>query len=180
MPRKRYPVKRHSVAQPSDTSYRLIPLTQGQNAIVDASDYEWLNQWNWFAWWSPETESFYARRSLRVNGRLTMIHMARELLDCEIGEFPDHISHETLDNRRANIRKGTNSQNMCNRRQRPDNTSGYRGVTFYKDRKQWVSRISVNKRRIHLGYFLTPEDAAHSYDEAAKKYHGEFAVLNFH
>ena len=58
MPKLR--VKRHAVTQPLDQSYRLIPLTQGQNAIVDVEDFEWLDQWNWCAQWTGR--HFYAVR----------------------------------------------------------------------------------------------------------------------
>jgi hypothetical protein len=44
------------------TSYRLIPLTQGQFATVDAADYEWIVQWKWCAHWSKEGKCFYASR----------------------------------------------------------------------------------------------------------------------
>src|ERR1700719_1891410 len=127
MPKQR--VVRHAVTQPSDQSYRLIPLTQGQNAIVDAADYEWLNQWNWFADWSEPTKSFYARRHKKTeDGHYPIVRMSREILKCGPGEEPDHKNHDTLDNRRENLRLSTHSQNCCNKRISPKNTSGFIGV----------------------------------------------------
>ena len=35
--------------------YRLIPLTQGKYALVDAADYDWLSQWRWGANWNGDT-----------------------------------------------------------------------------------------------------------------------------
>jgi hypothetical protein len=41
-----------SVMETPNQEYRLIPLTQGQFAKVDAADFEWLNQWKWCSNWS--------------------------------------------------------------------------------------------------------------------------------
>lgn len=63
-----------------------------------------------------------------------------------------------------------------NRRIRSDNSSGYKGVMYRH--KKWLARISVNKERIHLGYFDTAEIAAKAYNEAAIKHFGKSAKLN--
>jgi hypothetical protein len=57
-----------------------------------------------------------------------------------------------------------------------NNTSGYRGVTWFQNK--WRASIKINSRRIFLGYFISKEDAARAYDRAALEYFGEFAVLN--
>jgi hypothetical protein len=49
----------------------------------------------------------------------------------------------------------------------------------YLSRWKWRAQIMLNGRLIHLGYFTDPVEAAKAYDEAARKYHGEFASLNF-
>jgi hypothetical protein len=169
-------VRRHEVVQPLDQSYKIIPLTQGQNALVDSTDYEWLNQWNWAARWDEDTQGFYAYRGQWDNGTVRCIFMHDAILGCK---GVDHRNHDTLDNRRQNILKATSSQNSCNRRIRSDNTSGFKGVAFNKESRKWKTMITVQKKRIFLGYFASPEQAAKVYDEAAKKYHGEFANLNF-
>jgi len=63
---------------------------------------------------------------------------------------------------------------------RRDNKSGYRGVFFQARNKArpWAVSIRLDGRLKHIGYFSTPEEAAHAYNEAAKKYHGENAKLN--
>ena len=169
-------MKRHAVVQPPDPSYRLIPLTQGQTAIVDTEDYERFLKFNWYASWCSYTKSFYARRDDKNRRRR---YMHREVLRCSQIEKVDHWNHNTLDNRRKNLRKATKSQNNQNKRMQSNNKSGYIGVYWFEQTQKWQAYISVGGKRIHLGYFNTSKEAARVRDKAAKKYHGEFAVLNF-
>ena len=94
-----YNVKRHAVVQPLDQSIKLIPLTQGRNAVVDAVDYEWLMQWNWCAAWCPITRSFYAtRRDYTVNRRLGItVPMHRVIMGMPTGVQVDHIVFENVE-----------------------------------------------------------------------------------
>ena len=175
MPKRR--VRRREVVQPLDKEYRYLPLTQNQFAIVDAADFDWLNQWNWFARWSRITHSFYARRNDRMNGHRVTILMSREIMKCGPTEEIDHISHDTLDNRKSNLRIATGSQNCCNRRRNITNRSGYKGVRLHYCGK-WEAQIECGPTRKYIGLFCSKEDAARAYDEEAKKLHGEFAYLN--
>lgn len=172
----KYTVKRHVVTQPLGTSYRFIPLTQKQNAIVDASDFDWLNQWNWSARWSKNTESFYA---LRRGQEHTTVLMSRSILGCNGQVQVDHRNHNTLDNRRHNLRTCTGSQNSMNKRKQKNNTSGYRGVSWMKDYRKFRARIFVNRKLLLIGYFSDAVSAARAYDSKAKELHGAFARLNF-
>jgi len=81
-------------------------------------------------------------------------------------------------NRRANLRPATIAQNAWNSRRRK-NRSGYKGVWYAKDKGKFRAAIWHNNKREYLGYFDCPICAAKAYDRAAKKYHGEFASLNF-
>jgi hypothetical protein len=163
-------MKRHAVVQPLDQSYKIIALTQGQNALVSTEDYDFLMQWNWHAHWRTSTKSFYA---CRVVGR-GQIGMHAAVLRCGQKEA-DHRNHDTLDNRRENLRKSTVSQNAINRQWK--SIRGYKGVGRFK--KKWGARIQVNGTRKFLGLFSSAEEAARAYDSAAKELHGEFANLNF-
>lgn len=91
------------------------------------------------------------------------------------GEWPvyqiDHINGDRSDNRISNLRLADGFQNAQNAKIRSDNTSGYPGVTFFKDRNQWTARICVNGKKIHLGYFETVELATEARKEA-EKVHG--------
>jgi len=168
-------VKRHAVTQPLSESYRLIPLTQNRNAIVDVEDFERLNKWNWQAKWSPASKTFYAKRGL-TGGASTWMH--NEIIKTLPGQQPDHKNRNGLDNRKENLRVGTRSENMANRTN-PNNTSGYRGVVWVKRDSKWQAQIKVHGNTIYLGYFSTREDAGRAYDKIATRYFGEFAQLNF-
>jgi hypothetical protein len=169
---------RQQVAQPTDTSYRYIVLTQNQIAIVDAEDFEWLNQWNWYAVWSEDTQGYYAVRNRPRSEGKGPLYMHRIVSKCPAAKDCDHANENTLDNRRLNLRPSSNSQNHANMGRSKSNTSGYKGVTWHAKRRKWQAGIGVMGRFIYLGIFDRKEDAALAYNEAARKYFGEFAQLN--
>jgi len=106
--------------------------------------------------------------------------MRKLIIKIPPGMFIDHINHNGLDNRKANLRPATRTQNIWHRKKfkRPSR-SQYKGIDWSKTQKKWRARIRVNGKRIYLGSFDNELEAAKAYDEAAKRYHGEFASLNF-
>lgn len=175
------PKPRHSVTQPSDSSYKIIALTKNQNAIVDAADFDWLNQYNWQAHWSQTGNGFYAARTARhpVTGKRIYVSMHRFILGCKASKDVDHRNGDRLDNRRGNLRRCTHPQNMRNRGRNANNKSGYKGVCWHRISTKWCAQINHAGKVKHLGLFLTPEEAAKAYDAAAKRWHGKFAYSNF-
>lgn len=63
----------------------------------------------------------------------------------------DHISGNTLDNRKVNLRTASKAVNGQNCRVNADNTSGFTGVSYRKDTNRWVAKITVNRKVIWLG-----------------------------
>ena len=98
-----------------------------------------------------------------------------------VGEWPvgdlDHVDCDKTNNRFANLRQATFSQNRCNVHRPRVNTSGYKGVHFNKNAKRWRSIIKARGMQKCLGYFDTAESAYAAYCAAAKELHGEFARL---
>ena len=160
-----------------------IPLTQAQVALIEDGDDDWLSDVKWCAQWAPSTQSFIAVSRGPRPERLT-IRMHRVIWEHHNEPIPDgftvdHINRDTLDNRLSNLRLATNSQQSQNQGLRSNNTSGYRGVCWDKRIGKWWARIQVDGKRMHLGHYDDPIDAALAYDAAAIEYFGEFAVLNF-
>ena len=112
----------------------------------------------------------------------TVLYLAHRLAWLYVnGHFPsagiDHIDRNKANCRLSNLRPATQSQNMRNRRHSPLNTSGYRGVYWEERKGKWFAKIVVERKQIHLGYFLDPKDADAAYQTAAKKLHGEFVPI---
>jgi hypothetical protein len=173
-------------ADPESRPYREISLTKGLVTLVDASDFPWLNQHKWYARWNPNTRSYYAARNskkadgFREGGKRYQIKMHREILGLKRGDpiQGDHKDGDSLNNRRLNLRKASNAQNVQNQPIDSTNKTGLKGAFRRKVRyspKKWSSAIEVNNKRISLGIFSTAEEAHQAYRSAAKKYHGEFA-----
>jgi len=169
---------------------REIELTQGQKALVDDVDFEFLIQWKWHARWNPTSRGYYARRTeshsaARARGgsrRTILMHRAvAERMGLEItGLDVDHIDRRsTLDNRRSNLRAATRSQGNMNQGASLGSTSRFKGVSWHKRDEKWDAKINKHGKRYHLGYFTDEADAARAYDRAAARLFGQFAVFNF-
>lgn len=160
-----------------------IPLTQGQVAIVSACDSN-LARLKWHAGFVTTYSNggnYIARRNVRVSGKCTAIIMHRIILErilrrpLKEGEEVDHIDRNPLNNKRANLRLATKSQNRRNCGKRCNNTSGYKGVSFNKRAGKWQAKITFNKKQYNLGYFTDPYLAYMAYCAAAETLHGKFA-----
>ena len=95
------------------------------------------------------------------------------------GSYPefniDHINNIRSDNRLANLRPCTQSENMCNRDKTLKNTSGYKGVSFHPETGKWRARIRKNGKTYSLGLYCTPHQASKAYRQNCEVIHGEFA-----
>lgn len=156
---------------------KTIELTQGKIAIVDDEDFAYLAQFKWFAHFDG-TNWYAQRNSPYKNGKRTVIHMHRVVLGAPDELEVDHRDGDGLNNRRLNLRLATHAKNKCNARIQHNSSSGYKGVSWHKKTQRWQARITSNGTLIHLGVFDSPLDAANAYDEAALRYHGEYARLN--
>jgi hypothetical protein len=161
-----------------------IKLSKGMVALVDDTDYEYINQWSWYAI-KVGRRHYAVRKGKRTPlGRENFL-MHRVIMDTPIGLEVDHIDHDGLNNQRYNLRNCTHRQNIRNKRKQVNNKTGYVGVRIKKDKKfnpphiHIIATITLEDRVLFLGSFKTIKQAAIAYDNAAIKYFGEFANLNF-
>jgi hypothetical protein len=89
----------------------------------------------------------------------------------------DHINHNRIDNQRENLRLATRSQNQAYKKLQVNNSTGYKGVIFHNGK--WEVRIRYQGRKLYLGCYDDPIQAASVYDGAARLLYQDFAGLNF-
>jgi hypothetical protein len=160
-------------------TYRRIYLGEGEWTIVEPMDYYQLKNFNWYI--GGNGKEFYAFRNIKIGpGKTKMVSMHREIMNPPGHLLVDHRNNDTLDNRRANLRLATHSENSYNRpKTKAKTTSQYIGIYSEKRTGRWTVKIRVNGKRLWIGRFESEIEAAKAYDAAARKYHGEFARLNF-
>jgi len=143
------------------------------NCLIDDEDFDLVNQYQWYI--HPRTG--YARgRKKNPECKYNFISMHRLIMGIWDKKIEiDHKNHNKLDNRKENLRTCNRSQNTSNRT--GFGASKYLGVCQFRDR--WKAGIGHDGKNEHIGIFENEIDAAKAYDEAAKKYHKEFANLNF-
>jgi hypothetical protein len=151
-----------------------VPLTNSsQKAIVDSKNYPLVSQYKWYLLCVKKSKSklFYVRS---CGSEKILMH--RLIMGLKKGDKKviDHINFNTLDNREKNLRICTTRQNNQHRKIKP-HSSKYKGVHKVC---HWNAHIQFNGKKIHLGTFENEKDAARAYNKAAKKYFGEFAILN--
>lgn len=154
-----------------------IELTQGYVALVDDTDFEQLNQFNWFIQKGYKT-NYAVRHTSRATGHKT-IYMHREIMNAPGGLQVDHVDRDGLNNQRMNLRLCSNAENHFNQIKQQNRTSQYKGVYLHTRGTRWVARIKVKGKHYHLACFKDEVEAARCYDEAAIKHFGKFARLNF-
>lgn len=147
-----------------------INLTQGQFAIVDDEDFEWLSYYSWSARWNPRSHTYYAlSNEIGLDEKFHTIYMHRKIMNTSRGEVVDHINHNGLDNRKSNLRNVRNLENSQNRRGHNSNSrSGYLGVS--PDGGRWKAQIQVDGKKLNLGRYSNVEDAIHARQEAELRY----------
>lgn len=155
-----------------------IPLSQGGFALVDDEDYSELSKYRWRDHYGYASR-WVRLRSGRGAGCTTLKLMHRDILNPPDGVEVDHINGDRCDNRRANLRLCTKTENQRNSKKHKDGTtSKYKGVSKRKGSRLYKAEIRINGKQIYLGNFTDERDAARAYNEMALKHFGAFARLN--
>lgn len=156
---------------------KIIPLTRGYVAVVDDADYERVMAAGpWFAMIRPKT--VYAVRNVPTGADKSSRLLHRFILGLtDRTQQADHRNGHGMDNRRANLRSCTSSQNNTNRGKAKGTSSKYIGVT--RTKQGWMAQKKSNGRTIYLGVYADEKTAALVYDAVSRQVAGEFARCNF-
>lgn len=135
---------------------KVIKTTKGQSVKVDDADFDWLNEYKWFA-----HSGGYA--ATKTNGRSVLMH--RLIMNTPEGMDTDHINRDKSDNRRLNLRVCTRAENLKNRnptmtyRTYKTRTDGTVGVNWNKSYGKWEVRLQINKKRKFYGRYEDKDEA---------------------
>lgn len=150
----------------------LLPYSKFQYTKVDDQDFDDLSKFRW------HIQRGYVRRDLRVRD-FGPTQMHRYILGTPEDMLTDHKNGDTLDNQRSNLRVVTTLQNSWNTGLNSNNKTGAKGVRWHKKDEKYYAEIMNAGRKIHLGSFDDPMQAALAYDAAAISLRGEYACVNF-
>lgn len=129
-----------------------------------------------------KNEAGYLQVHPKIDGVVYHLMVHRIIYLAKHGYWPaeqlDHESHVLGDNRLERMRDASPHENSCNKRMYKNNTSGYKGVTWFANLNRWACKLGVKGKLLHIGYFYDPREAALAYDKAALEHHGQFARTN--
>lgn len=151
-------------------------------ALIDEADRALVAPYGWRPL-RASNGKIYAIAQGRSRNELVQMH---RLVDGTPADLEtDHISGDTLDNRRCNLRPATRAQNGANKPKLHrlahgrTPTSTFKGVHWDRHKAKWRAMIKIDRRSKHVARSESEVEAARAYDRAALAAWGEFAWLNF-
>lgn len=116
---------------------------------------------------------------VKILGRSCLSHrVVFYLANGYLPTYIDHIDRNKLNNSPSNLRACDKPRNVVNSLVRKDNKFGYKGVTYHKAAKKFVAQTFTKGKRVHIGVYETPEEAAIVYNNKIRELFGEHAILN--
>lgn len=117
--------------------------------IIDIEDIDKVEKYKWYL------SGGYARNAVFA---IRLHNLILNFTVCD-NQTIDHINRDRLDNRKSNLRIVNYSENAINKGKQSNNTSGYVGVSFDKNRDKYAPHIKINRKKIFLGRYKTIEEA---------------------
>jgi hypothetical protein len=155
-----------------------IDLGKGHAAVIDDEDADLVTGFKWYPMKTKEGKVYAAGWKHLPPGRF-FVHLHRLIANAQPGEIIDHVDRDTLNCRKSNLRRVTRQQNTQNKGpNRKPGTSKYKGVFLCRRTGRFRARVSLNRKRIYLGYFVSEQEAARAYNTKAAELFGEFSYLN--
>jgi DUF971 family protein len=152
------------------------------NVLIDVEDLEVLNKVNYAVGltWKKNIQDFYAQISIYggfyENGKrkTICITLQRLLTNAKKNEVVDHKNHDTLDNRKINLRVTVNDKNTKNRSgKNANNKSGYRNVSLVDGK--YIVQLQIEGKNTVLGSFDDVHEAGECAEKMRQKHYGEYA-----
>lgn len=165
-----------------EDNYAVIELRNSKQIVVaetliDIADIETVSTYKW-RWVSPRGIKNTGNFIVTGNGKETpTLQLHRLITNCPSNLEVDHVNGNRLDNRKVNLRVCTRQENQLNVPKLSNNTSGFKGVWFDKDREKWVAEITYKKTKVSLGRFHVYEKSCYARFVAETILHGEFRNL---
>jgi len=148
----------------------VIRVHDGKTFIIDIEDAKKVLEHTWFI-----TLGYPKTHSTKLNTKIPVHNIVMDVPD---GFLVDHVNHNTLDNRKVNLRVCTKQENSFNKKKIESCSSRFKGVCWNKRKNKWQAEIKFNGKSYFLGYFGNENEAATIYNERAKSFFGEYAYLN--
>lgn len=153
------------------------------DVLIDTEDIYKISEINYAVGltWKKNIKGFYAQISIYlgvVDGKhkTKSITLQRLLTDAKPYEVVDHRNHNTLDNRKSNLRVTVNDKNTKNRsKKNTNNKSGYRNVSWFNEDKKWTVQLQVKGKNTVLGQFDDVHEAGAFAELKRNEIYGEFA-----
>jgi len=158
-------------------------LSSGETSFVDDDVFKMISKHSWICRTRVGDQKKYASRTIHLGKsggkrKTTVLYLHRFILGLtDASKTVDHIDGNGLNNCRSNLRICSQKDNAKNVHIRAVSQSGYKGVRRSASGK-WYAMISSDHVTRYLGSFLSKTSAAIAYNNAAIKFHGEFAQLN--
>ena len=151
---------------------KILKIHGDKETMLDDEDYVRFKRYNWFV----SKRGYVSRQEQREQHR-TIIYLHRGVMGVKYPhQYVVHINDNKLDNRKINLRVGSNS--LSQGHSKAKKTRKYKGVYFRPKKNAWVSEITYKGEKSYLGYFYSAADAAIAYNEKARQLYGELARLN--
>lgn len=148
-----------------DENYVEGRFHDGSTFLIDYEDFEKVSKY----YWTKATKGY----AIKSGNRTPMHRFVLGLSGNKSLQYKievDHINRNKLDNRKSNLRIVSRQENMYNKSEYKNNTSGVKGVKWNKNRQKWQVQINHNKKRIHLGLYSDLEEAKQVRLQAEEKY----------
>lgn len=160
-----------------DYSIIILNRRDGDNleCIIDTDDLDLIKSFGttWYAGWNSKIKNFYVRTNIRTeDGKKTTLYLHRVIMNAQEGEYVDHINHNSLYNRKENLRLTTNKQNSQHRiSSNPNSKTGIRNVSYDKKKNEYYIQLFIDGKNRQFRGFKTLDEASIEAENLRKKYY---------